>query len=70
MGLVLTITAYSVNYAFAYIDPGSLRIVTMDAATEASLFSDTANLKIVKPDLKVFVSVGGWLVTMTPHEEQ
>ncbi|KAG9571281.1 glycoside hydrolase family 18 protein, partial [Aureobasidium melanogenum] len=49
-----------VNYAFAYIDPGSLQIVTMDAATEASLFSDTANLKIVKPDLKVFVSVGGW----------
>jgi chitinase len=32
----------------------------MDAATETSLFSDVANLKIVKPDLKVFVSVGGW----------
>ena len=55
-------TSLSVNYAFAYIDQGSLQIVTMDAATEASLFSDTTNIKVVKPDLKVFVSVGGWYV--------
>ena len=49
-----------VNFAFAYISPGSYDIVTMDGSTPASLFQDTANLKSVKQDLKVFVSVGGW----------
>ena len=32
----------------------------MDGSTPASLFQDTANLKSIKQDLKVFVSVGGW----------
>ena len=49
-----------VNFAFAYISPGSYGIVTMDGSTPASLFQDTANLKSIKQDLKVFVSVGGW----------
>lgn len=32
----------------------------MDGSTPASLFQDTANLKSIKQDLKIFVSVGGW----------
>lgn len=48
------------NYAFAYIDPESLQITTMDAATPASTFEDLANLKLLNPNLQIFVSVGGW----------
>jgi GH18 family chitinase len=50
----------SVNYAFAYIDPSSYEVVTMDTSTPTSSFLDTANLKSIKPDLTVFVSIGGW----------
>ena len=32
----------------------------MDTATSADTFTDTANLKTIKPSLKVFVSIGGW----------
>lgn len=32
----------------------------MDAATPVSLFDDIAALKIIKPELQIFVSVGGW----------
>jgi len=49
-----------VNFAFAYVDPESYKIVTMDAQTPSSLFKDTANLKSIKPSLQVFISVGGW----------
>jgi chitinase len=49
-----------VNYAFAYIDPSSYEVVTMDTSTSTSSFQDTANLKSIKPDLTVFVSIGGW----------
>lgn len=48
------------NFAFAYIDPESYQVVTMDSDTPFSLFSDATNLKSIKQDLKVFVSVGGW----------
>lgn len=50
----------SVNFAFASIEPGSYKVVTMDTSTPSGLFQDTANLKSVKPDLVVFVSIGGW----------
>jgi chitinase len=49
-----------VNYAFAYIDPGSYQIVTMDSVTRGSLFDDLTTLKSIKPDLEVWVSIGGW----------
>ncbi|EUC49054.1 glycoside hydrolase family 18 protein [Bipolaris oryzae ATCC 44560] len=49
-----------VNYAFAYIDPSSFEITTMDAQTPVSTFEDVVALKDLKPDLKVFVSIGGW----------
>jgi chitinase len=48
------------NYAFAYIDPPTFDIITMDVKTPVSLFDDFADLKVVRPDLKLFVSVGGW----------
>ncbi|KAI9823661.1 MAG: hypothetical protein M1826_007679 [Phylliscum demangeonii] len=49
-----------VNFAFAYIEPGSYQVVTMDTSTPATLFQDTANIKSIKQDISVFVSVGGW----------
>lgn len=48
------------NYAFAYINPSTFQIMTMDAATPVSLFNDLAALKLTKADLKIFVSIGGW----------
>lgn len=32
----------------------------MDAATPVSLFDDMSDLKTTNPDLKIFVSIGGW----------
>lgn len=49
-----------VNYAFAYIDPESYEVVTMDSATPGSLFDDTTVLKTINPSLEVWVSIGGW----------
>ncbi|KAL7621055.1 hypothetical protein AAE478_008367 [Parahypoxylon ruwenzoriense] len=49
-----------VNYAFAYLDPQSFKITTMDAATPASTFEDLADLKVMNPNLQIFVSIGGW----------
>lgn len=48
------------NYAFAFLDPDTFAITTMDAATPVSLFNDFAELKFTYPDLKLFVSIGGW----------
>ncbi|KAF9249765.1 CAZyme family GH18 [Penicillium roqueforti] len=48
------------NFAFASIDPDSYTIVTMDSDTPSSLFKDATNVKSIKSDIKVFVSVGGW----------
>ncbi|OJD22080.1 hypothetical protein ACJ73_06579, partial [Blastomyces percursus] len=47
------------NYAFAYIDPTSFEVTTMDAAAPISLFDEVAALKIVKPSLQLYVSIGG-----------
>lgn len=49
-----------INYAFAFVDPDTFAIVSMDDKTPTSLFSDTTNLKLLNPGLKVFISVGGW----------
>lgn len=32
----------------------------MDAATPVSLFDDLSALKLTNPDLKIFISIGGW----------
>ncbi|OJJ42141.1 hypothetical protein ASPZODRAFT_20739 [Penicilliopsis zonata CBS 506.65] len=48
------------NYAFAYIDPSTWTLTTMDGATPLSLFDDLAALKATNPNLNIFISVGGW----------
>ncbi|KAJ5426042.1 hypothetical protein N7465_001112 [Penicillium sp. CMV-2018d] len=48
------------NFAFASIDPSTYQVVTMDSATPASLFKDTTNVKSIKEDISVYVSIGGW----------
>ncbi|KAG9952210.1 glycoside hydrolase family 18 protein, partial [Aureobasidium melanogenum] len=47
------------NYAFAYVNPGTYDIVPM-SGTKASLFSEVTSLKERNPDLKVWISIGGW----------
>jgi GH18 family chitinase len=52
-----------VNFAFAYIEPDTFKITTMDSATPASLFTETADVHTLKSgseNLEVFVSIGGW----------
>ncbi|KAK4241773.1 hypothetical protein C8A03DRAFT_30078 [Achaetomium macrosporum] len=52
-----------VNFAFAYIDPKTFKITTMDSTTPASLFTETADVHTPKSDsenLEVWVSIGGW----------
>ncbi|KAJ6071566.1 hypothetical protein N7499_009580, partial [Penicillium canescens] len=58
------------NYAFAYISPGTFKIMTMDAATPVSLFDDVAALKLTNPDLKIYVSIGGWTFSDNNTETQ
>ncbi|KAK4641773.1 hypothetical protein QC761_503790 [Podospora bellae-mahoneyi] len=48
-----------INYAFAYIDPSSFEITTMDAQTPAKTFQDVVDLKGIKPSLQIYVSIGG-----------
>lgn len=48
------------NYAFAYIDPETFDITTMDDLTDENLFRSVAELKDIKKDLQVWVSIGGW----------
>ncbi|GKT51071.1 killer toxin subunits alpha/beta [Colletotrichum spaethianum] len=52
-----------VNFAFAYIDPDSLEITTMDSETDAGLFAQVTDIKnsnALGSDLQVFVAIGGW----------
>jgi chitinase len=53
-----------VNFAFAYIDPESFQITTMDSETPEHLFQDVTAIKSMKSgtdvQLEVFVSIGGW----------
>jgi chitinase len=52
-----------VNFAFAYIEPGTYKVTTMDNNTPANLFRDVADVASMKSGnsgLKVFVSIGGW----------
>lgn len=48
------------NFAFASIDPSSYEIVAMDSATPTSLFKNTTNIKSIKKDISVYISIGGW----------
>ena len=48
------------NYAFAYIDPTTFQLVTMDGQTPESLFQSVTDVKQYKGTLNVWISVGGW----------
>ncbi|CZT13600.1 uncharacterized protein RCO7_10835 [Rhynchosporium graminicola] len=48
------------NYAFAYIDPTTFTLVTMDQQTPKELFQEVVDVKQYKSDLQVWISVGGW----------
>lgn len=52
-----------INFAFAYIDPTSLEVTTMDATTTTDLFKEVADVKSSSSSnlgLEVYVSIGGW----------
>ena len=52
-----------VNFAFAYIEPGTYKVTTMDGNTPANLFRDVvdvASMKSGNSGFQVFVSIGDW----------
>lgn len=49
-----------INVAFAFVDPDTYALVPMDSKIPTSLFSQTADLKLKNPGLKICISVGGW----------
>lgn len=52
-----------VNFAFAYIDPATYKVTTMDSKTPEDLFTQTADIRSLKSNsanLEVFISIGGW----------
>ncbi|THV55841.1 hypothetical protein BGAL_0003g00830 [Botrytis galanthina] len=52
-----------VNFAFAYIDPDTFQIATMDSDMPTSLFVGTADIKSLTSglsDVEIFISIGGW----------
>jgi chitinase len=48
------------NFAFAFLDPITFDVITMDPQTPASLFQDAAAAKAINPNLEVWLSIGGW----------
>ena len=46
------------DYAFAFVDPTTFKITTMDATTPVRMFTDFAALKAKNPALELFVSIG------------
>ncbi|OTB16723.1 glycoside hydrolase family 18 protein, partial [Daldinia sp. EC12] len=48
------------NFAFAYIAPGSFDLIPMDDQTPESLWKLSTDAKQYNPNLKVFVAIGGW----------
>lgn len=51
------------NFAFAYIDPDTFQITTMESDMPTSLFVGTADIKSLTSglsDVEIFISIGGW----------
>ncbi|KAF5671745.1 hypothetical protein FHETE_3958 [Fusarium heterosporum] len=53
-----------VNFAFAYIDPDTYEITTMDSSTLDTLFQEVTAIKSMKSGLgdpiEVWIAIGGW----------
>ncbi|KAJ5551531.1 hypothetical protein N7461_006229, partial [Penicillium sp. DV-2018c] len=52
-----------INFAFAFIEPETYKVVPMDGETPASLFQEVTELKDGAPggsDVEVFIAIGGW----------
>ncbi|KAK1752214.1 hypothetical protein QBC47DRAFT_433206 [Echria macrotheca] len=47
-------------YAFAFIEPVTFKLTTMDAQTPEELFKLTVDTKRYNPGLKVYIAIGGW----------
>lgn len=45
-------------YAFAFIEPGTFKLITMDSNTPEELFKLTVDTKKYNPNLKVYIAVG------------
>jgi len=48
-----------INFAFALVDPVTFNIAPMGADV-AALYDQVTNLKQKQPDLKVWITIGGW----------
>ncbi len=48
------------NYAFAFIDPDTFGLTTMDDETSEDLWQLTVDAKDYNPKLQVIITVGGW----------
>ncbi|KAJ3559303.1 hypothetical protein NM688_g429 [Phlebia brevispora] len=55
------------NYAFASIDPVSYQIVPA-SAEDVAQYSSFTNLKQINPNLKTYISVGGWSFNDPPTQ--
>ncbi|KAL2859873.1 uncharacterized protein BJX67DRAFT_338240 [Aspergillus lucknowensis] len=51
-----------INFAFAFVEPETYKVVPMDGETPASLFQEVTELKdrASGGDLEVFIAIGGW----------
>ncbi|KAH6871039.1 hypothetical protein B0T10DRAFT_417778 [Thelonectria olida] len=63
-----------VNFAFAYIDPDTFEVTTMDSKTPADLFQEVTAIKSMKSGLgdpvEVWVAIGGWTFSNNDTDTQ
>ncbi|VDC05350.1 unnamed protein product [Peniophora sp. CBMAI 1063] len=55
------------NYAFALIDPGTYAVVPM-SSSDVAQYTQFTNLKQSNPNLKTYISVGGWSFNDPPTQ--
>jgi hypothetical protein len=63
-----------VNFAFAYIDPDTFEVTTMDSKTPEDLFQEVTAIKSMKSGLgdpvEVWVAIGGWTFSNNDTDTQ